>query len=149
MKKWYSLPLLCLIMIPVVSMNAKGYRQRINLSGEWQFALGDTYPTKFDETVMLPGTTDTNKKGIKNTSTTETTHLTRLYHYKGKAWYSRIVDIPKGWEHKLIRLRLERTKPSTVCGRLADLVIKLHFHTPRIPFRWVPNTREAYIDHHG
>ena len=114
MKKWYSLPLLCLIMIPVVSMNAKGYRQRINLSGEWQFALGDTYPTKFDETVMLPGTTDTNKKGIKNTSTTETTHLTRLYHYKGKAWYSRIVDIPKGWEHKLIRLRLERTKPSTV-----------------------------------
>ncbi len=114
MKKWRNLLCVHLLMLSVINIHANEYRPRIDLSGEWQFALGDTYPTTFNETVILPGTTDTNKKGVENTATSETTHLTRLYSYKGKAWYSRTVDIPKDWKDKLVRLRLERTKPATV-----------------------------------
>ena len=88
------------------------YRQYINLSGEWKFALGND--SVFNDFICLPGTTETNRKGIRNTNTSETIHLTRLYPYTGKAWYQRMVDIPKSWENKLIRLHLERTKPSQV-----------------------------------
>lgn len=114
MKKRHYIILFYIILFPSLNIEAQGYRSYINLSGEWKFALGDTIPTTYNETIILPGTTDTNKKGIKNSTTSETTHLTRLYSYKGKAWYSRTVDIPQSWNDKQIHLRLERTKPSKV-----------------------------------
>ncbi|MBQ7421182.1 MAG: beta-glycosidase [Prevotella sp.] len=68
----------------------------------------------FKEIVTLPGTTDTNKKGNPCANRTETTHLTRLYSYKGKAWYARTIDIPKAWKGRKIQLFLERTKSTEV-----------------------------------
>ena len=91
---------------------------RIDLSGTWQFCLdreGTVTPdAKMDETIVLPGTTDTNRKGDILTSREETTHLSRPYSYRGRAWYTRSVDIPSSWAGKPIYLILERTKPSQV-----------------------------------
>ncbi len=54
--------------------------------------LGDAKEVK---RAMLPGTIDTNHLGFAPSDTTETTHLTRLYAYKGKATYFRIIEIPR------------------------------------------------------
>ena len=91
----------------------------IDLSGQWQFAMGSDMPSAFHDTVMLPGTTDTNKKGEPLSRFDETTHLSRRYSYKGRAWYSRQVRIPDNWEE--VWLTLERTKYTEVYvdGRLA------------------------------
>ncbi len=108
-----------LLLAATAAMAAeKPFRDRINLAGEWQFALdrqaslhvGDA----FSDQVVLPGTTDTNLKGDAPATTTETTHLTRLHSYVGKAWYRREVTIPKDWKKQQVVLVLERTKPSVV-----------------------------------
>lgn len=97
-------------------------RKVINLSGTWNFQLDPQekgeqemfWKTDLPETVVLPGTTDTNKKGDKNTNQSETTYLSRLYKYEGAAWYSKNIDIPVAWQGKRIVLFLERTRPTTV-----------------------------------
>ena len=90
----------------------------IDLSGTWQFCLdrnGKVNPTdRMTETIMLPGTTDTNRKGDPIVWKGETTHLSRPYSYKGRAWYRKEVEVPAEWSGKKIYLTLERTKPSQV-----------------------------------
>lgn len=90
----------------------------IDLAGSWDFALdraGKFLPgTPMCDCVTLPGTTDTNQKGDALNSTRETTHLSRRYYYKGKAWYRRTVDIPADWKGKGVYLFMERTKPTHV-----------------------------------
>jgi len=66
------------------------------------------------DTIQLPGTTDTNKKGDYLSGSTETTHLSRPWSYKGRTWYQREVEIPATWKGKPVYLLLERTKPSEV-----------------------------------
>lgn len=77
----------------------------INLCGKWRFGNG---------TITLPGTTDTNFSGQPCSVTTETTHLTRLFSFTGKASYEREVSIPRHWANRPVTLFLERTKPATV-----------------------------------
>lgn len=97
-------------------------RQVIDLSGTWSFKLdpqGKGEQENFchmnlPESVTLPGTTDSNQKGNKNTNKSETTYLSRYYKYEGAAWYSRNIDIPTNWTGKHIVLFLERTRPTTV-----------------------------------
>lgn len=97
-------------------------RARIDLQGVWQFQLdsldegiANNWQTiNFIDSLNLPGTTDTNHKGILNTKTDETTHLSRIYSYVGKAWYKKLVYIPQEWSGKTISLVLERTKPTIV-----------------------------------
>ena len=113
-----------------ISAQSAQYRNTIDLSGEWQFALDSLnqgvlqdYPNHFlDDKVLLPGTTDTNRKGKPNTNRSETTQLSRYYTYVGPAWYSKEVTIPKDWKNRKISLFLERTRPSTlwVDGVLID-----------------------------
>ena len=97
---------------------AFAYHDQIDLQGKWQFALDTdaklSVSSTFNDFVTLPGTTDTNRKGTPCTKKDETTHLSRLFSYAGRAWYRRTVDIPKTWKKKVIRLHLERTKPTTV-----------------------------------
>lgn len=85
--------------------------QSLSLAGEWNVTLGDAKEVK---RAMLPGTIDTNHLGFAPSDTTETTHLTRLYAYKGKARYSRTIEIPKQWKKRVVELFLERTKPTWV-----------------------------------
>lgn len=97
-------------------------RARIDLQGTWDFRLDSLnkgieekwYTADFSDSVEFPGTTDTNKKGILNTKMDETTHLSRIYSYVGKAWYRKTVNIPVDWKGKIISLTLERTKPTIV-----------------------------------
>ena len=83
----------------------------LSLAGEWSVMLGDAKEVRH---AMLPGTIDTNHLGFAPSDTTETTHLTRLYAYKGKATYSRTIEIPRQWKKKAVELFLERTKPTWV-----------------------------------
>ena len=92
------------------------------LAGQWQLHLGGPKPTipqealpkiEWNDTIALPGTTETNRKGPENPHSS-TTGLTRRYRYDGPAWYSREVTIPEPWRGKRLTLTLERTKYSQV-----------------------------------
>ncbi len=134
--------LLTMLLLPLLSAAAQS---SIDLSGQWTLRLPAVAGTVLDSptsaattsptsarpvggrstattTVTLPGTLDTNKKGLSNDKKNETTHLSRLYDYKGKAEYERAVVIPQSWAKKPLTLFLERTKPSTlyIDGRLID-----------------------------
>lgn len=87
-------------------------RQKLDLSGRWAFRFDSL--ASFADSLSLPGTTDTNRKGIKNEKMDETTYLSRAYSYKGKAWYRKTVLIPESWQGKSISLFMERTKPTEV-----------------------------------
>lgn len=99
-----------------------GSRGVIDLRGNWEFALDPDgkgeqeqwWEDRLSDTVLLPGTTDSNRKGIENTNRSETTYLSRYYKYEGAAWYSRNIEIPADWKDKHIVLFLERTRPTTV-----------------------------------
>jgi len=91
------------------------------LAGVWQFRLdagdvgvkGKWFAQSFDDTVQLPGTTDENHKGI-NIDEQCIDRLSRVWYWKGPAWYQRAVTIPDAWKGKRITLRLERSKNSRV-----------------------------------
>lgn len=107
---------LCLCLsAPAVMAQQSG---TISLAGEWQFALDpDTMLTPLSvlpDVITLPGTTDTNRKGYPLSRFDETTHLSRRYSYKGRAWYSRTVTVPEEWRGKPLTLMLERTKYTEV-----------------------------------
>ena len=107
-----------LLLLTALCLSASAQTKRISLSGTWRFALDRQQTLKptdvLEETVTLPGTTDTNKKGDAATNTQETTHLTRHLSYKGRAWYQREIVIPASWRGQSVYLFLERTKPSEV-----------------------------------
>lgn len=121
MKKYFIL-LLVSISLMSFSLDNENVRKRIDLKGSWAFRLDslnkgvkENWQTvDFVDRVFLPGTTDTNRKGILNTKTDETTHLSRIYSYTGKAWYKRQVNIPRDWNGREVYLFLERTKPTVV-----------------------------------
>lgn len=126
--------------------------EQIDLSGQWQFAF-DRDGTRqasdpMDDCIMLPGTTDTNRKGDALTDRSQTTYLSRLYSYKGKAWYRRQVTIPDDWKGQTIYLILERTKPSQIYVDGSLVGSCNHISTPQI-FRldnWLsPGTHELCL----
>ena len=127
MKKTALLFLLSLSMLSAGGRTA----DRINLAGTWHFALDRNRLVHPDyvltDTVRLPGTTDTNHRGDAVANRQETTHLSRPFSYRGRAWYKRTVDIPADWAGRQVTLFLERTKPAEVyvdaryCGTSNDI----------------------------
>ena len=93
----------------------------IPLVGTWRFALDPNdvgveqrwFAQMLDDTVRLPGTTDENHKGIKLDERRDD-RLSRVWYWKGPAWYQREVMIPDSWAGKRITLVLERTKNTRV-----------------------------------
>ena len=82
------------------------YRERIDLSGEWNTPLG---------ICTLPGTTDESRLGPGLGDTTVTGNLSRLFPYSGRLRYGKTVNIPEGFaDGKRLRLVMERTRPSTL-----------------------------------
>ena len=120
------------ILIACLGLVSLGLQaQSISLAGEWNVELGKSgsafakskhAPQGEVKRAILPGTIDTNHLGFAPKDTMETTHLTRLYAYKGAARYSRIINIPKDWKKKPVELFLERTRPTWVYvdGELVD-----------------------------
>lgn len=120
------------ILIACLGLVSLGLQaQSISLAGEWNVELGKS-GSVFAKSkrasqgevkrAILPGTIDTNHLGFAPNDTMETTHLTRLYAYKGAARYSRTINIPKDWKKKPVELFLERTRPTWVYvdGELVD-----------------------------
>ena len=107
-----------IILCCLLCLHAWADNTVISLAGQWRFALDPdgtmTAASPFSDVVTLPGTTDTNQKGTPLKRFDETTHLSRRYAYKGKAWYSREIDIPQDWAGKSVELLLERTKYTEV-----------------------------------
>ncbi len=93
----------------------------LSLAGTWKFRLDPEdvgvaekwYALEFDDTVQLPGTTDENHKGIKKDEQC-IDRLSRVWYWKGPAWYQRRVNIPDTWKRKRITLLLERSKNTRV-----------------------------------
>ena len=108
-------------------------RTTIDLSGEWQFSMGDV--PEFTDRITLPGSMLTNGKGHDVTVDTRWTgstydssyyyspHLARYReegnvkypffltpdkYYVGNAWYRRTVRVPSAWEGRPVTLYLER-----------------------------------------
>lgn len=112
-----------ILLIAFVSCNTQmeQFRIKIDLQGQWQFAIDTTntgidkkwYLSDLNDTINLPGTTDLNQKGFPNHDTT-TMHLNRIYKYEGMAWYRKKVVIPESFKDKHILLFFERTKFSKI-----------------------------------
>ena len=79
--------LLLLLLTTVGTVFGNDNRPRMSLAGTWMLALDND--SLFNDTISLPGTTDTNQKGILITDKSVTTRLSRQYSYEGKAWYKR------------------------------------------------------------
>ncbi|WP_455498451.1 sugar-binding domain-containing protein [Coprobacter sp.] len=98
-------------------MQAQTGCHTIPLDGIWSFKtdpLGmglqsnglQMFPS-LTETIILPGSTDEAGKGIR-TQGLSSIRLTRMFEYKGPAWYEKKVFIPEDWAGKEISLFLER-----------------------------------------
>lgn len=97
--------------------------QVLKLDGPWKCTLlddADGHPLPSSQLreviVSLPGTTDTNRLGYPPRTKEETTRLTRLHAYRGRACYERSFDVPKDWQLRgtYALLNLERTKTTEV-----------------------------------
>lgn len=110
---------LCLCAVSRAAGDASA--NAISLAGTWRFRLDPDqvgvakqwFKETLDDTVTLPGTTDTNLKGVfKDEKAID--RLSRVWYWKGPAWYQRDIEIPEAWKGKRITLSLERTKNSRV-----------------------------------
>ncbi len=117
----------------LLAIGSVAAQQVIDLSGAWDFAVGDS--TSYNDYVMLPGSMLTNDKGRPVDLETQWTgslydssyyfnpdmavyrqagnmkfpfFLTPKKHYVGSAWYRRSVYLPKDWKGERIFLFLER-----------------------------------------
>lgn len=111
-----TLLLTILLLAGFTAVNAQ--KQTIDLSGSWGFQLDpNDFERAFENSgahkdllidrITLPGTTDSNQKGIKTTNK-PINRLSRYYEYVGPAWYQKDVIIPKDWEGKSVQLYFER-----------------------------------------
>jgi hypothetical protein len=92
-------------------------QERLSLAGIWKFKTdpfftgissnGVQMMPQLPEEITLPGSTDQAGKGIKTQDMTSL-RLTRMYEYKGAAWYEKEIFVPENWTNKQIHLFLER-----------------------------------------
>src|ERR1700761_8013400 len=102
-----------IILLAFISFNTANaqYRTKINLQGQWQFALDTAnigvkqkwFLSDLNDVIQLHGTTDSNHKGFRNKDTT-IMHLNRVYKYEGIAWYRKKIIIPESCRNKHLEL---------------------------------------------
>jgi hypothetical protein len=121
MKRLFLQTLLLTILCVGDASSATADETTIPLAGTWKFRLDaedigvaeQWFVQEFEDTVQLPGTTDENQKGIKKDEQC-IDRLSRVWYWKGPAWYQRRVTIPDAWKGKRITLLLERSKHTRV-----------------------------------
>lgn len=94
--------------------------EKIDLRGSWNFCLDkeklgiekEYFRLTFDDTIELPNTVSTAKKGTPSDDI-NLGNLTDPYLYEGYTWYSRLVEF-KDLKDKELFLILERTRVSRV-----------------------------------
>jgi len=92
----------CFAILATCSVQAESVLTTLPLNGTWKFRLDAKdvgvaekwFVMEFDDTVQLPGTTDENGKGIKKDEQC-IDRLSRVWYWKGPAWYQRRVTIPE------------------------------------------------------
>jgi hypothetical protein len=152
MPKWLSLILVFLLAGRLTfgqSLSKEPTNVSVSLAGTWGFRLdpGNVgtaarwYDLNLPETVRLPGSTDENRKGFRNVSKPALDHLSRIWEYKGAAWYEREIDIPSRWNGLRVALFLERCHWETrvwldgrQCGMQDSLCVP-HLHELGIGLR--------------
>ncbi len=100
---------------------APAHEATLSLAGTWKFQLDPNnvgvaqswFAQTLDDTVTLPGTTDENHKGVLKNEARED-RLSRVWYWKGPAWYQKRVTIPDAWAGKRVTLLLERSKNTRV-----------------------------------
>jgi len=131
--------LLAVLGITGVDTADAGAENTLSLAGTWQFRLDAEgkgvaekwFTRTLEETVRLPGTTDENQKGTKKDERCED-RLSRVYFWKGPAWYRREVLIPDAWKGKHLTLVLERTKNTQVWVDDTDCGTQDSLSTPQV-----------------
>lgn len=120
------------LSLPVLLSACTSSQDSMKLSGNWQFS---TDGTKWDQTIVLPGSMASNglgddisvstpwTGGIVDSSFFKSEHYARyrvdghvkvpfwlqpVKYYKGVAWYEKEVILPDSWDGKDIQLFLER-----------------------------------------
>ncbi len=114
---------LVLVLISMECCRQSGQKgnEQIDLSGTWKFQLDSAnvginekwFDENLSDSVQLPGTTDENKKGIF-LDEKAVDRLSRVWYWKGAAWYQKALNIPENWTGKNVKLLLERTKDTHV-----------------------------------
>ena len=124
---------LIILLAALLGTSTLSAQQVIDLSGSWQFAMGDE--PQYNDYIMLPGSMLTNGKGLPVSVRTQWTgslydssyffnpYMERYRHegdmkfpffltperqYVGNAWYQRSIYVPRDWRHQRITLFLER-----------------------------------------
>lgn len=90
----------------------KNNKYRLDLNGEWEFALGQY--KEFDDIIVLPSSTEVSEKGEIEINEQETMFLSRKRPFTGVSRYRRQITIKNAWGGKYIYLYLERTKYTKV-----------------------------------
>ena len=125
----FAVAALLLSFVLTIVGSASAAEETISLAGTWKFKLDaedvgveqEWFAQRLDDSVTLPGTTDENHKGIKKDEQC-IDRLSRVWYWKGPAWYQRRVTVPDSWKGRRITLLLERTKntrvwvDTTFCG---------------------------------
>ena len=94
-KVWITLGVL------IGAVSAAPAADTLSLAGTWGFRLDPDnagveqkwFGQDLEDTVTLPGTTDTNGKGVQKDERA-IDRLSRVWYWKGPAWYQRRVTIP-------------------------------------------------------
>ena len=121
------------LLLSLLACTTLSAQPSIDLSGQWDFSMGDT--PHYDDTITLPGSMLTNGKGHPVSVKTPWTgslydssfyfnpymaqyrqeghmkfpfFLTPARHYIGRAWYRRTVQVPRSWRGQQVTLTLER-----------------------------------------
>jgi len=110
-----------LIMFTGCRQPNHGFNETMDLSGTWNFQLDSAnvgiqekwFNAALNDSLKLPGTTDENKKGIF-LDEKAIDRLSRVWYWKGAAWYQKELTIPENWAAKNVKLLLERTKDTHV-----------------------------------
>lgn len=106
-----------LLFLFIVNALGASAQKSVSIAGIWKFKL-DAFETGISsngvqllpalpEEITLPGSTDQAGKGYK-TQDMGSLRLTRLFEYKGPAWYEKQIFIPEEWADKDVQLFLER-----------------------------------------
>ena len=122
-----------LLLLVALLCGGAAAQQSINLSGQWDFHMGDE--PAYDDHIGLPGSMLTNGKGTPVSTRTQWTSslydssyffnpymekyrreqhmkfpffLTPERHYVGAAWFRRKVSVPPMWQGSQVTLYLER-----------------------------------------